>query len=797
MKTNEIIEKINQYSFNNDEKEIIDLLNDLLKDEKYKENLDLVFFCIKITQMYGFLSYLSAEEKKEFLNWDTVTSRTYLGENIEFYNSGQLSLVFEFEKKNKIFLSAPTSFGKTSLVIEYILKTYKITKNILFIVPTKSLLEELYIKFLKLNKKKELNYCISTQPIFLEHKNNLLILTPERFLLLNEKIDVNSFDLIVMDETYKILELKSKKISERLDSRAAKFRKVAEIIGKTTKKLFLLSPFTYCIKESMKRYLEKYGIEKIDRKIEYVKRKIILVVNSQRNEGNNSIYVQGRTIEKKTVNLLKILKRKKSIVYVRNYNTAYNIIDEIDESFKPNINDRYIKFIKYLESTYQIQGENEWKVITALKRGIGIYISPLPRFIKKEIITLYKENVLNTLLVTTSFTEGVNTDASNLIFTSLQIGDNKNRLTDIDVLNVIGRAGRFAEESIGYIYCINDKIYEKVEQLVFTNSIAIENSNYELKEELTDYEIDMVDDEYLSEKEKKIKKAILLEIEKCGLSRKDLNISLNVPTKWKIGLYQYLLNQGKEQLQIIYDACVNLLSNEKNKKIESLKIIFNHLNNYFKDTKIQIYEKYDEEEFSEEENRKIFSEWIREYELYSANDITIAIKSEIRRVQSIFKSLKQKYHFLREIKEKKEFFSNLPSKKYYNWMKKFYLDDLKIDINTFYSEGFKIISNTIQYKIPFFTSFFISIFKLVLIKNDLLNGVHLNLLDTKKITLLFEEGTDSEEYSQLIDYGFPVELIKKLNSNDIKVRNLINNDFPKYLFDNYELLLIDEIRRII
>lgn len=50
-----------------------------------------------------------------------------------------------------------------------------------------------------------------------------------------------------------------------------------------------------------------------------------------------------------------------------------------------------------------------------LKKGIGIYVAPLPRYIKKEIVNLYNKDELKTLIVTTAFTDGVNTNASNLI----------------------------------------------------------------------------------------------------------------------------------------------------------------------------------------------------------------------------------------------------------------------------------------------------------------------------------------------------------------------------------------------
>ena len=46
------------------------------------------------------------------------------------------------------------------------------------------------------------------------------------------------------------------------------------------------------------------------------------------------------------------------------------------------------------------------------------------------------------------------------------------------------------------------------------------------------------------------------------------------------------------------------------------------------------------------------------------------------------------------------------------WVMDYYNNDLTLDINAFYSETFKFVSNIIQYKIPFYLSFFVSILKL-------------------------------------------------------------------------------------
>ena len=47
---------------------------------------------------------------------------------------------------NNLFLSAPTSFGKTFLMLEYIKRNEESLKNIIFIVPTLALMNELLRK---------------------------------------------------------------------------------------------------------------------------------------------------------------------------------------------------------------------------------------------------------------------------------------------------------------------------------------------------------------------------------------------------------------------------------------------------------------------------------------------------------------------------------------------------------------------------------------------------------------------------------------------------------------------------
>ena len=84
MNKTELLNAINQSSFDGNQETIIEILNDLFDSSEYKAHLNLIFNAISITQMYGFLSYLTDEERNFFLQCDKLRSDTYRGKRINF-----------------------------------------------------------------------------------------------------------------------------------------------------------------------------------------------------------------------------------------------------------------------------------------------------------------------------------------------------------------------------------------------------------------------------------------------------------------------------------------------------------------------------------------------------------------------------------------------------------------------------------------------------------------------------------------------------------------------------------------
>lgn len=83
---------------------------------------------------------------------------------------------------NNIFLSAPTSFGKTFIMLEFIKRNIDTLKNIVFIIPTISLMNELLKKIYD-NFGDEYNICINSEEA-IEEKIYLYLYLSEVMLIL-------------------------------------------------------------------------------------------------------------------------------------------------------------------------------------------------------------------------------------------------------------------------------------------------------------------------------------------------------------------------------------------------------------------------------------------------------------------------------------------------------------------------------------------------------------------------------------------------------------------------------------
>ncbi len=783
-----IVKKINLFSMEENKEELINLLCDILDVDNALEYYDLILMIIDIAELYGYQEFIKNKiEQEKRLEFRTISNiirrdlyRSKHNSNI-YFNSGQLSLLTEMDDNDRIFISAPTSFGKTSLILEHIAINNTKYNSIVFLAPTNALVEELYLKFLKLNKENNLHYHIITIPKKCEGRT-IWILTPEKFLLLMEEFST-TFDLIVMDESYKIENDEELIEEDILNSRSSKYRKVMEFMGNSESKIIFLSPYTYIKKSSMNRFLDKYNIKSIDRNINYVKKSIIDISNNENYskyfvDSKYKIYKKDSGI-KKAMATLPLLKDN-TIIYVMYPSEALKILSYFTESKIEIIeqNERFSKFYHHLKNTYLFEDSN-WYIIDALEKGIGIYVSPIPRYIKKEIINLFNLGLLKVLIVTTAFAEGVNSSAKNIIITNRIAGANK-KLSNLDILNLSGRAGRFGIHSKGYIYSAIEEVTNILEESSDVG-VKIENPNYEFIEEgkhRTDYEIDMIDNVLLNVREKSIKEDVEREQYILGLTDEDLNIALSVSKKIKIKLYRYF----KLELDILnlqdtrYNYIKDLLSSERADVIKAITFIFNELKN----ADIPIVSDFGDIQPYNKNGEFI---WGIFYGIHASGDIKNVLRLRKKYISEQLNNIKEKEKIeFKNLKTKeiKEILS-LHSK---NWISE-YLTDGNIDDFKLYNGAFKFISNIIEYRIPFYIGLYISVFKMLCNKNHLIYNFDFDIVE---ISSSLENKAIDRDCSDMLEFGLPIDTIKKIQ----KFKE--ENDLSSVL-DDYEKIMLQEFRK--
>ena len=233
-----------------------------------------------------------------------------------------------------------------------------------------------------------------------------------------------------------------------------------------------------------------------------------------------------------------ISRQENMIVYAYSRTSAESYAKKLIDS--GNIADIDIKpispFVTHLENSMNGMGKN-WVVTRALKKGIGIHHGLVPKYIQNEIIYLFNNRILHTLICTTTITEGVNTTAKNMIILSYKKG--KKDLKKFDAKNIEGRAGRFLQHYRGRVFILDRKFNDIMEQPDET----LHHKYYDRLARKNDVDLMFVEDRRFMnhyDVQRKIEIAHLLH--KIPLHELILNSYTTIPIEDKQALYFSLKN---------------------------------------------------------------------------------------------------------------------------------------------------------------------------------------------------------------------------------------------------------------
>ena len=477
--------------------------------------------------------------------------------------------IFDPSKQNRIFLSASTSFGKTHLVFEVIKKMEY--ENIVLIFPTIALLSENLERMIS-NEDYSFfheNYSVHTLSEVKElGEKNLFIYTPERFLSFIEKSKFGlKFDFAFVDEVYKIDNdyLIDEELKE--NERDVAYRLAVHYALNDNTDVLLAGPYmdfdnpnAINYNSSFDNFLNENGITLIDYNNYEIVNKFFLNVKrgwvSSHDNQLNIHYSTGRKTQRLTETAEAILNIPQNlIIYCARKNgnggVEYYANSLINSGILGNHNSlEYENLLLHIESNFT----KEWILVKALKQGVGIHHGLVPKYIQKEIISLFNQGLLKILISTTTITEGVNTSAKNLVVMHSKKG-NKD-LKKFDAKNIAGRAGRFGFHYSGRVIDLSGQFNKIIEG----EAEILKHKNYDINSPKDEIDLFYSDEKYLSQADKKRKENV-----------KDEQLRRNIPEEI---LSQYKVISRIDKIRV-FDA-ISRLSNVELALIKKLIRVINY-----------------------------------------------------------------------------------------------------------------------------------------------------------------------------------------------------------------------------
>ena len=744
--------------------------------EEDKNRLDYIIYtaCVKI-RTFGY-NRLNGFKAEDFIgdNLSEVKENAIL----KYYGTAtgfvldrlQKDVLDSYEENNqKLFLSAPTSFGKTFLLKQIIYNNYKKYNNIVIVLPTVALLMEVTEDLNLFLKQSKLFYHIHNS-IYRDleiSEKNIFVLTPERVLRMLAIFPDITVDFFFYDEIYKIdeditvecdddspnnisLEDNSYQNERTTNHRACAFRLALYYLLEKSNACYISGPFIKIdkLKSGFKNMLLRYGIGTMEIHFEpTLKNKIDFHGQTFRIQSpieNEAI----KTTEKEKfnklhfiVNKLNITKHNSAIVYCLYPSHTEKNARKYCEKLPIDDNKLINMFVDHVSRNFNCKygrGKNSieaWDFIYALKRGIGIHNGKFPKYFQREIMSLFNQKQMPLLFCTSTIVEGVNTNAKTVIVYHNPSGENDAGKRFL-LLNINGRAGRYLRHFVGNIVYLNRECL-KIES---SEHISLDFKLFSDEVLLGDVDLENVENEHLSSTNLERKKRIELD--------RDL-----LPDKV---FSQNRLIERVKQEKILREICSSV---GRFNGIEKANIM-QFINDGYFDAILEVWAKVGEIKDTQISGIKYFS---KKY----AEDGYLGVL---------------KYRFDRPPE------NSLDSE---NLEKKF--------VNDTYRTVFRNVKDTIEYQLPRI----LSLFETLINRAFELKGVSLGEpLDLSKIIRYFEVGAKTLLGTDMIEKGVPIITVRKIEKRFIdgdtleEQREFFNARYFQFtmFLDGYEREMISRYR---
>ena len=440
----------------------------------------------------------------------------------------QLEMLISIEKHQNICLSAPTSFGKSYVILEYLKRLKNNPHLIVYVVHTKSLCNEVLNN---VRKYFGTSYNVIDDFESIEDSmSNILVVISDGQNVFNYFHKIDLIDILIIDEAYNL----GQKNNERF---LTIYNSCIEMM-KRSNKIILAGPYIKSLKENKQLgfdfYLYKSDYSPVT--------EVIQEGDSVSSQNPSDTFVRC------------ILNNQNTIGFVNSKPKIYNELFKISNNnlLKPIYTDSFIEWMKNYFPDF-------WVLPKLMERGISVYHSSFPKYINLYSLDLFNKGKIKGLLTTSAILEGVNTSAKNVVIYETTSGRGDTIiLTPFQFFNLCGRAGRLNKEIVGNIFNFGAPFIDRYNEKSLDLVIGLEDE--------TDY--DKFDMSIYDEETESIKCEITEKLSYVGISFEEwyeknkfyfgnkcsklislINVYLNFRTEFKTAISTSLLKSNNQGLK--------------------------------------------------------------------------------------------------------------------------------------------------------------------------------------------------------------------------------------------------------
>lgn len=434
----------------------------------YEMSYDL--FNIPVIELLDRINNTYEEEGVHKEIYDILKSRCE--ENGKFYTLKQEQMKKEFFKiDNETAVVAPTSFGKTELIKQYIMDNYE-NKNICVLVPSKAMVNQLKFDILKMfedfEKKPKVitHYDIKVK----EDGRNIFIFTQERlFKFIYDKKSNIIFDTLLIDEAHRLFDK---------DERDKLLARIIILLKNRNNKM-VIKYFSPVIKDTKNidfKYLDKeYNIANsiiVEPIIKIEEFSYIDYLDKEKKiyDPFFNRFVNAGKIYKDEYDYIIEESRDKNIIYLNKPRECIEKASNLSERFEVNTN------LEKASQTLKKFIHNDYDLSELIKKGIIYHNGIVPENVRlylENLIKTDKENNIKYVFATSTLLEGVNMPFDAMFI--LDISKGKQNMKYQDLRNLIGRVNRYSL----IFNKENNKIDKLLPQIHFVRTADKGNKNFE------------------------------------------------------------------------------------------------------------------------------------------------------------------------------------------------------------------------------------------------------------------------------------------------------------------------------